>query len=85
MINTASLLRKAVGTYHFPEARRGSGYELGEDVGCDWTIFCEKVELAKGNLEKEMLHGALSLVRGAPFEVVKSGTYTWAWPSTSCP
>jgi DNA-binding SARP family transcriptional activator len=79
MINTASLLRKAIGVDHFPEARRGSGYELGEDVGCDWTIFCEEVESAEGDLEKEILRGALSLIRGAPFEGIKSGTYTWAW------
>ena len=29
LINTASILRKAMGADHFPEARRGSGYELG--------------------------------------------------------
>jgi len=79
LMNTASILRKALGAEHFPEARRGSGYQLGPGVGCDWVIFSELVSTARGSDEKEQLREALSLVRGCPFQGVKQGTYTWAW------
>jgi DNA-binding SARP family transcriptional activator len=77
--NTAAILRRAMGPDHFPEARRGSGYQLGPRVGCDWTVFCELEAAASGEDEKECLRQALSLVRGAPFQGVKPRTYTWAW------
>ena len=46
---------------------------------CDWAIFSEAAETADGPHEKEKLRHALSLVRGAPFEGVAAGTFTWAW------
>jgi DNA-binding SARP family transcriptional activator len=77
--NTASILRKALGGDLFPEARRGTGYQLAPRVGCDCRIFSELSRSTDGPDEVERLREALSLVRGAPFEGAKSGTYTWAW------
>lgn len=79
LMNTASILRRAIGPEHFPEARRGTGYELGPCVGFDWRVFCELAEAAREPEEKETLRTALALVRGPPFQGVRAGTYTWAW------
>ncbi|MGH9017138.1 MAG: AfsR/SARP family transcriptional regulator, partial [Acidimicrobiales bacterium] len=77
--NTVSLLRKALGPDLVPEAQRGSGYRFADGVRCDWTIFDRLVAEAEGPQEKEKLREALSLVRGAPFEGVPPGSFTWAW------
>jgi DNA-binding SARP family transcriptional activator len=77
--NTVSLLRKALGPDLVPEAQKGSGYRIASGVTCDWTFFSELVESATGVHEKEQLRQALSLVRGAPFEGVTPGSFTWAW------
>lgn len=77
--NTASVLRKALGTELFPEARKGLGYQLAAEVGCDATIIAELLSQAKAEEEGPCLRQALALVRGAPFEGVKRGAYTWAW------
>lgn len=77
--NVASTLRKAMGAELFPEARAGTGYQFDSKVGCDYVVFCRLAESATGEEEFGQLRRALSLVRGAPFEGVKPGTYTWAW------
>jgi type IV secretion system protein VirD4 len=77
--NAVSLLRKSLGPDVIPEAHKGSGYRFSSTVKCDWTLFLEAVDTASGLDEKEMLRHALSLVRGAPFEAVAAGTFTWAW------
>jgi DNA-binding SARP family transcriptional activator len=77
--NAVSLLRKSLGPDVVPEAHKGSGYRLTSTVECDWAIFSEAAETADGPHEKEKLRHALSLVRGAPFEGVAAGTFTWAW------
>jgi DNA-binding SARP family transcriptional activator len=77
--NTVSLLRKALGHDLVPDAQKGSGYRLAPGVGCDWTVFSELVQSATGAHETEQLRQALCLVRGAPFEGVAPGTFTWAW------
>ncbi len=77
--NTASLLRRALGPDLFPEARKGLGYGLGPEVGCDATIISELVDNAGGAEEAARLQEALTLVRGVPFEGVKPGTYSWVW------
>jgi DNA-binding SARP family transcriptional activator len=77
--NTVSLLRKALGHDLVPDAQKGSGYRLAAGVLCDWTIFSDRVLSAKGPQEIEELRCALSLVRGAPFEGVAPGSFTWAW------
>jgi DNA-binding SARP family transcriptional activator len=77
--NTVSLLRKALGPDLVPDSHRGSGYRLAPGVLCDWAIFSDLEASATGAQETEQLRQALSLVRGAPFEAVASGTFTWAW------
>jgi DNA-binding SARP family transcriptional activator len=77
--NTVSLLRKALGHDLVPEAQKGSGYKFAAGVLCDWTLFSDRVESATGPREIEELRAALSLVRGAPFEGVAPGSFTWAW------
>jgi DNA-binding SARP family transcriptional activator len=77
--NTVSLLRKALGHDLVPEAQKGSGYRLANGVTNDWTIFSDLVESARGDHETEQLRQALSLIRGAPFEGVAPGSFTWAW------
>jgi len=77
--NSVSLLRRALGPDLVPEAQKGAGYRLAPGVLCDWTIFTDLVSSATDIDVTERLREALSLVRGAPFEGVVSGTFTWAW------
>lgn len=79
--NTASLLRRCIGVDCFPEAERGAGYRLTDDVGTDWQRFEDLVQASSsgGPREAETMTGALALVRGAPFDGVPSGSYGWAW------
>jgi DNA-binding SARP family transcriptional activator len=77
--NVVSLLRKALGPDLVPEAQKGSGYHLAPGVSCDWTIFSGLVATATGPDEMDRLREALALVRGAPFDAVASGSFTWAW------
>jgi len=77
--NSVSLLRRALGPDLVPEAQKGTGYRLTPGVLCDWTIFTDLVSSAADAEATERLREALSLVRGAPFEGVVSGTFTWAW------
>lgn len=79
--NTASLLRRCIGADRFPEAERGAGYRLTDDVVTDWQRCEDLVQAssAGGPREAETLTDALALVRGAPFDGVPSGSYGWAW------
>jgi DNA-binding SARP family transcriptional activator len=77
--NAVSLLRKALGPDLVPEAQKGAGYRLAPGVACDWTLFTELVASANGPGEADRLRDALSLVRGAPFDGVAPGSFTWAW------
>ena len=79
--NAISLLRKCLGAEYVPEASKGSGYRLSPKIRSDWSIFTEYVERAEKHDadEIEVLTAALELVRGAPFEGVAPGSYSWAW------
>jgi DNA-binding SARP family transcriptional activator len=80
--NAVSLLRRALGAEHVPEASKGRGYRLSPSVTSDWTAFERLVAAAnaeEGDAELRLLAGALTLVRGAPFQGVKPGTFSWAW------
>ena len=79
LTNVASSLRSGLGAELFPPARKGVGYRLEPEVGCDVAIFSELAAEVAGPLEREHLREALALVRGAPFEGVRAGTYVWAW------
>jgi DNA-binding SARP family transcriptional activator len=66
--NCASLLRKAVGAEHFPEAD-GSGYALSSSVTTDFARLGELVKRSRSappNEARQLLRQALSLVRGEP-------------------
>jgi DNA-binding SARP family transcriptional activator len=76
--NAVSMLRKALGPTLVPEAHRGAGYRLAPGVACDWALFSELTS-SDGPASADRLREALALVRGAPFEGVPSGTFTWAW------
>jgi DNA-binding SARP family transcriptional activator len=76
--NAVSMLRKALGPALVPEAHRGAGYRLAPGVACDWAVFSELTS-SDGPDSADRLREALALVRGAPFEGVPSGTFTWAW------
>ncbi len=78
--NAVSLLRKSLGAQFVPEASKGSGYRLAPEVRSDWDRFQELVRQAVSSGEEvELLSQALRLVRGAPFEGVAPGSFTWAW------
>lgn len=79
--NAVSMLRKSLGPEVVPEASKGRGYRLAGDVRSDWARFSLLVKSARPGDEEEadLLDEALRLVRGAPFEGVASGSYSWAW------
>jgi hypothetical protein len=67
-----SSLRRSLGPEAFPA---GAGYRLSEVVTCDWELFRRAAD--HGGLDMQL--EALSLVRGRPFDGVRSGTYGWVF------
>lgn len=86
--NRVRELRKWLGTDaegqpYVPEFRRGSPYELHQDVRTDWHLWCDLVGDDPREASSSSLDYALRLIRGRPFEGVKPGTYAWAQPLIS--
>ena len=81
--NAVSLLRKALGPESIPEASKGKGYRLSDVVTSDWSQFEQLVTEADKAVttseETRCLTQALALVRGAPFQGVDPGSFSWAW------
>jgi len=80
--NTVSAARRMLGDELFPPPK-GGRYELSPAVVTDYGIFCELVAEAdetEDPLEAaELLHEALTLVRGEPFTGV-GRSYAWVGP-----
>ena len=68
------------GRHYLPQFRRGSSYELHPAVRTDWDDWCEFVGDDIAGASTMALESALRLVRGRPFEGVKTGTCAWAQP-----
>lgn len=79
--NVVSRLRTCLGKEYVPVTSKGSGYRLSPEIRTDWDRFQELTGRAANGEgdEAELLREALGLVRGAPFEGVAPGTFTWAW------
>ena len=78
--NSMHLLRQSLGADLVPDAGKG-GYRLSEKVTTDWALFEAEIAAAVAGTPDEAHHlaRALAYVRGAAFEGVVPGTYTWAW------
>jgi hypothetical protein len=64
-----------------PEAKETGGYRLSGSVGSDWDRFQALTDAARDKPDDQaepLLEAAMALVRGKPFESVKTGTYGWA-------
>jgi DNA-binding SARP family transcriptional activator len=80
--STVSVARTALGGPARLLPAQGQGrekrYQLGPEVGSDWSTFCALSHRARVNNQVEPLQRALELVRGRPFEGAASGrTYGW--------
>jgi DNA-binding SARP family transcriptional activator len=80
--NAVSLLRRALGPESVPEASKGGGYRLSDSVTSDWSTFehlVAEANASSGEIAGGLLAEALGLVRGAPFQGVEPGSFSWAW------
>jgi DNA-binding SARP family transcriptional activator len=80
--STVSVARSALGgpTRLLPAQGQGreKRYQLSEDVGTDWSAFCQFHREGRAAQDTDLLAQALELVRGRPFDGVLSGrTYGW--------
>ena len=76
-----SLLRRALGPEHVPDASATDGYRL-EDVDTDWAAFSRLVDEARheaGASAIERRAAALALVRGVPFAGVDERRFSWVF------
>ena len=77
---TASRLRRCLGPDALPDATTSGGYLLSNAVRSDWETFQSLVALAPQAEDPIATLGqALSLVEGAPFSGIRTGTYGWVW------
>jgi len=70
-----SLLRKAIGSEHFPVGS-AAGYKFSDTVVSDWTRFNS---LARPAATLNQLRDALELVRGRPFTGVPAHSFGWVF------
>ena len=57
---------------------REKRYQVSDDVGTDWTLFCQLHRDGRAANDAGVLSQALELIRGRPFEGVIAGrTYGW--------
>ena len=80
--STVSVARTALGgpTRLLPAQGQGreKRYQVSEDVGTDWSRFCQFHRDGRAAQDTRLLGQALELIRGRPFEGVISGrTYGW--------
>ncbi|HSS08482.1 MAG TPA: bacterial transcriptional activator domain-containing protein, partial [Acidimicrobiales bacterium] len=80
--STVSVARTAIGGPARLLPAQGQGrekrYQLTDEVGSDWALFCALHREARTSGALEPLRRALEMVRGRPFEGVASGrTYGW--------
>ena len=82
MYNTVSSARALLGDDLFPPPE-GGRYELSPAVVTDYGVFCELAAEAEETedalLAADLLHNALTLVRGEPFTGV-GRSYAWVGP-----
>lgn len=82
--NTAmSKLRRWLGTdengvEHLPRHQAETGYRLGAQVRTDWDLWCSLLPSGPLDATAEQLEQALRLVRGRPFDAVRTRRYAWA-------
>ncbi len=80
--STVSVARTALGgpTRLLPAQGHGreKRYQLSDDVGTDWSLFCRFHRAGREAEDPSLLRTALQLVRGRPFEGVIAGrSYGW--------
>ncbi len=75
----ASAIRRVVGTERMPPSQKAGGYKA-VGISTDVARFEAAIARSKTDPSNAARHlaEALSLVRGAPFEGVPAGTFTWA-------
>jgi hypothetical protein len=74
-----SALRQCIGAEHLPDATNAGGYRV-IGIECDWFVFQRlsgEADKATGARAIELRTQALTLVRGAPFQV--RGQYEWVF------
>jgi nucleoid-associated protein YgaU/DNA-binding SARP family transcriptional activator len=82
--NTAmSKLRRWLGTDengvdYLPRHQAETGYQLGDQVRTDWDTWCSLLPAGPLEAAPEQLERALRLVRGRPFDGVRTHRYAWA-------
>lgn len=79
-LNHVSEVRRAVGSEHFPDNAKRSGYRLAQ-VTTDWhelRSLADRAARERGPEGRRLRAEALSLVRGVPFESELSKWFQWA-------
>jgi DNA-binding SARP family transcriptional activator len=77
---TASRLRRCLGTDAVPDAVATGGYLLAEWVTCDWDRFRQLDEAGNSAEDpKPYWAEALGLVNGPPFAGLPKDSYRWVW------